>query len=75
MFSDVIMPGGMNGIEMAENLLKQAPQLPIILATGYTDKALKERIMEFSNVVFLSKPYDTETLPGIIQSMLMREVS
>lgn len=74
-FSDVIMPGGINGIEMAESLLKQKPTLPVILATGYTDKALKDRVMEFANVVFLSKPYDTEELPGIIQSMMMRRVS
>ncbi|MEX2469422.1 MAG: ATP-binding protein, partial [Pseudohongiellaceae bacterium] len=74
-FSDVIMPGGINGIEMAESLLKQKPTLPVILATGYTDRALKDRIMEFSNVIFLSKPYDTEELPGIIQSMMMRRVS
>lgn len=74
-FSDVIMPGTMNGIEMAESMEKERPGIPIILVTGYTDKAMKDRILEASNVVLLSKPYDTETLPGVIHDLLMRNVS
>lgn len=74
-FSDVIMPGTMNGIEMAEAMEKERPGTPIILVTGYTDKAMKDRILDAANVVLLSKPYDTETLPGVIHDLLMRDVS
>lgn len=74
-FSDVVMPGTINGIDMAEKMKAARPGTPIILVTGYTDKAMRERMTNTDNVVFLSKPYDTEALPGIIQDLLMRNAS
>ena len=67
-FSDIVMPGGMNGIEMAKKILKSKPDTPILLATGYTEKTLKDRIAEMDNVICISKPYDTESLPSLIDS-------
>lgn len=74
-FSDIIMPGGMNGIDMAEAILEKHPGMPIILATGYTDKGLKDRLRDQPNVLFISKPYDTEALPELIRSMPLRRAS
>lgn len=74
-FSDVIMPGGMSGISMAEKILEKRPGIPILLATGYTEKSRKDRISNYSNVVFVSKPYDTDELPGVVHSLMMQEVS
>jgi PAS domain S-box-containing protein len=34
-FSDIVMPGGMNGIELAEMIRKERPEIPILLTTGY----------------------------------------
>ena len=70
-FSDVVMPGAINGIEMAEQILKLKPAIPILLASGYTEKSLKDQILEFSNVVFVSKPYDTDEIPGLMHSMML----
>jgi len=69
-FSDVIMPGGMTGIEMAEEMLKLDPDLPILLTTGYTEKNIRDRIAEFSNIMCVSKPYDTNELPKYVHSMM-----
>jgi len=33
--SDVVMPGGMNGVSFAQYLRKNLPEMPIILITGY----------------------------------------
>lgn len=71
-FSDVIMPGGMTGIDMAEEILKLSPDKPILLTTGYTEKALKDRILEFKNIVCVSKPYDTNELPKYVHSMMQK---
>ncbi len=35
LFSDIIMPGGMNGIRLAELVRERQPDVPVILATGY----------------------------------------
>ena len=72
-FSDVIMPGGLTGIDMAERILEKSPQMPILLATGYTEKSMKDRMLAKSQAVFISKPYDTEDLPGLIHAMMTKE--
>ncbi len=74
-FSDVIMPGGLTGIDMAERMLEKSPNLPILLATGYTEKSMKDRMLATSQAVFISKPYDTEDLPGLIHAMMSKKAS
>lgn len=69
-FSDVVMPGGMSGIDMAEKLLEHKPDLPILLATGYTEQSNKNRMIEEENVVIIAKPYDTQALPNMVASMI-----
>lgn len=69
-FSDIVMPGGMSGVEMAEKIHASKPETPILLATGYTEKILTDRIQEFSNIICISKPYDTNELPRFINSMI-----
>lgn len=69
-FSDIIMPGGMTGVELARKILDINPRMPILLATGYTEKMLKDRIEEMGNVVCIAKPYDTLKLPGMINAMM-----
>jgi len=72
-FSDIIMPGGMTGIEMARKILDINPSMPVLLATGYTEKMLKDRIEDMGNVMCIPKPYDTEKLPSMIDSMMSRK--
>ena len=36
-FSDVVMPGGMNGLELAREQRGLRPQLPVLLTSGYSD--------------------------------------
>ncbi|GJM12852.1 MAG: hybrid sensor histidine kinase/response regulator [Pseudohongiella sp.] len=71
-FSDVIMPGGMTGVELASKILELAPDLPILLATGYAEKELKDRLADHKNVVLVAKPYDTNELPDLINSMMLQ---
>jgi len=70
-FSDIMMPGGMNGIDMAKQILLEKPATPILLATGYTQQILKDKIDEAENIICISKPYDTDKLPELINSMLI----
>ena len=71
-FSDVIMPGGMTGVELATKILEISPELPILLATGYAEKELKDQLIDHKNVVLVAKPYDTNELPDLINSMMLR---
>ena len=71
-FSDVIMPGGMTGVELAKKILELSPRLPILLATGYAEKQLKDQLTGHKNVVLVAKPYDTNELPDLINSMMLQ---
>ncbi len=74
-FSDIIMPGGMTGIEMAKHILKKKPNAPILLATGYTEQSLKDSIPKTENVICVPKPYDTNELPRVASSLIDKVAS
>ncbi len=71
-FSDVIMPGGMTGVELAATIAELSPDMPILLATGYAEKELKDQMVDQKNVVLVAKPYDTNELPDLINSMMLQ---
>lgn len=50
--SDVIMPGGMNGYELAENLQQQRPDILLLLMSGYNEETLPP-----SSLPLLNKPF------------------
>ena len=57
--SDMVMPGEMGGIDLAREIGRRYPQLPVVLSTGYSDAAaiaLRERVR------LLAKPYRLESL-------------
>ena len=58
-FSDIMMPGGVNGLDLAREIRKRYPRLPIVLATGYAESAANLKDGEFR---LLLKPYSLEAL-------------
>ncbi len=56
-FSDVVMPGPMNGIALAREVRRRRPGMPVLLATGYSRES--ERSVEFP---VLRKPYQASEL-------------
>ena len=62
-FSDVIMPGGMDGVALARHLREVAPETAIVLTTGYIDVTRRQEAREF---VLLHKPYSREGLTHAI---------
>jgi signal transduction histidine kinase len=58
-FSDILMPGGMNGIDLARELRRKWPDLPVVLTTGYEGAAGR---VEQERVVLIRKPYQIEEL-------------
>ncbi|GGY32462.1 hybrid sensor histidine kinase/response regulator [Pseudoduganella albidiflava] len=56
-FSDIVMPGAIGGVELARIVLTRFPQVRIVLATGYTDSRVN-----LPGVRLLAKPYDIAEL-------------
>ena len=63
-FSDIMMPGGMSGLELAREIRRRHASLPIVLTTGYADAAAGMRQNEFR---LLLKPYSTTALADALQ--------
>ena len=69
-FSDIIMPGGISGLELAARIRDRFPELPILLTTGYS-----EEVGRAHGFPVLQKPYELDTLAVALQKVLKRELS
>ena len=65
--SDMLMPGGMNGLALGEEIRRLFPTLPVILTTGYSDAATDAASAGFP---LLAKPYSIRDLAQLIASTL-----
>jgi PAS domain S-box-containing protein len=57
LFTDIVMPGGMNGIELARRAVQIYPKLKILFTSGFADALLDPRDSEMTTNRLLSKPY------------------
>ena len=62
LFSDVVMPGGMNGAQLAVEARRIRPELKVLLTSGYTASALTEDHGLSGRLEVLRKPYRREEL-------------
>jgi PAS domain S-box-containing protein len=66
-FSDVRMPGGMNGVDLAREIRRRDPRLPVVLTTGYAEGVREAQTDGFP---VLPKPYQLEALNEILTRQL-----
>ncbi|MFL6732502.1 MAG: PAS domain S-box protein [Sphingomicrobium sp.] len=69
-FSDIVMPGGISGIELARKVRERFPELPILLTTGYS-----EQVGGSHGFPVLQKPYEMGALANALGNILKREIS
>ena len=68
MFSDIVMPRGMNGVELAREAKAINPEIKILLASGYPRSALKARGLT-DDMAFIGKPYRWSDLADQMRDM------
>ena len=71
-FSDVMMPGGMSGVELAREIRKRWPELPVVLTTGYIEAA---RTAMAEGLEVLVKPYQLDVLSGILEGHISQRIA
>ncbi|MFL6764125.1 MAG: ATP-binding protein [Sphingomicrobium sp.] len=69
-FSDIVMPGGISGVELAHKVRDRFPELPILLTTGYS-----EQVTHSHGFPVLQKPYEMNTLASALGNILKREIT
>jgi two-component system NtrC family sensor kinase len=65
--SDIVMPGDLNGLDLARRIGTLRPTLPVLLATGYSDVAQEAADEGFP---VLRKPYEVAALHAAIAAKL-----
>ncbi|MGD9538763.1 MAG: ATP-binding protein [Alphaproteobacteria bacterium] len=70
LFTDIVMPGGMNGRELADELARRTPALKVLYTSGYTENAITHHGRLDPGVALLTKPYRKEELARKIHQAL-----
>jgi PAS domain S-box-containing protein len=70
LFTDVIMPGTMNGRQLADAIRKHRPALKTLFTSGYTENAIIHHGRLDAGVLLLAKPYRRSDLAGMIRKAL-----
>jgi PAS domain S-box-containing protein len=70
-FSDIVMPGPIDGVGLAREIRARFPDVPVVLTTGYSDAAQAAP----SNLKILRKPFDTDALRDFIEDMTEKSLA
>jgi two-component system NtrC family sensor kinase len=70
LFTDVVLPGGMNGRQLADEVLRLRPAIKVLFATGYTRNAIIHQGRLDPDVELLSKPFTSDLLARKIAELL-----
>jgi CheY-like chemotaxis protein len=70
LLTDVVMPEGLTGLELAEKLWAEAPNLPVVLTSGYSPQMAGQQRGLGEGVPFLQKPYPPEKLATMVRDAL-----
>jgi PAS domain S-box-containing protein len=72
LFSDMRMPEGMTGLDLAEKLRKDIPNLKVIISSGYNVELAGQGLPSPGDIVYFTKPYEFEVLLKTIRDCLDR---
>jgi CheY-like chemotaxis protein len=71
LFTDVIMPGTLNGKQLVDEALKRRPTLKVLFTSGYTENAIVHHGRLDSGVLLLAKPYRKSELARMLRLALI----
>jgi signal transduction histidine kinase/CHASE3 domain sensor protein len=70
LFTDVVMPGGISGRNLAEAIAKRRPGIKVLYTSGYTDNAVMHHGRLDEGVLLLTKPYRKPQLAKMVRQAL-----
>ena len=70
LFTDVVMPGGMNGRQLADEALRRRPGLKVLFTTGYTRNAIVHHGRLDPGVQMIGKPFSFGELSAKVRALL-----
>jgi len=70
LFSDIVMPGGLNGIQLAEEARRLQPALKVLLTSGHADAMLPDKGGLPEDFPVLGKPYRRDQLAAHLRAII-----
>ena len=74
LFTDIVMPGGMTGVELAREARKLRPLLKILLTSGFAETTVQNHSQQGETINILSKPYRRQELARKVQEVLSGKI-
>ena len=68
--TDLVMPGGMSGLDLTQLLLQKKPGLKVVYMSGYSPQIAGKDIALSKGTAFLSKPFNLQKLAQTIREQL-----
>ena len=69
-FSDVIMPSGMSGYDLANELRRHYQNIKVLMTSGYRDKVFDRDGIDNANIILLGKPYRKAELAEAVRTVI-----
>ena len=73
-FTDMVMPEGVSGRQLADQVLADRPEIRIIITSGYSVEVFGKELAPSDNVTFLQKPYQPEQLLSCVRAMIDKRI-
>ncbi len=70
LFTDIVMAGGMSGVELAQKVRESRPDLKVLFTSGYAEPAVMTKGLLTENAAWLGKPYSTDQLRDKLRVLL-----
>jgi signal transduction histidine kinase/CheY-like chemotaxis protein/HAMP domain-containing protein len=70
LLTDMVMPEGVSGVDLAQKLMAKKPRLKVIFTSGYTMDDVSGEFLAHNNAQFLQKPYTRTTLAHAVRKKL-----
>jgi PAS domain S-box-containing protein len=75
LFTDVVMAGGMTGLDLAREARRRRPGLKILFTSGYAEPAIAQSSQATQDAGWLGKPYGADALAGKLAELLAGEAA
>ncbi|MBL9127818.1 MAG: response regulator, partial [Verrucomicrobiales bacterium] len=70
LLTDVVMPAGTNGLDLAEELQSRKPELRVVISSGYSSDFVRAPSPARPRTTYLPKPYAAKTLATALRALL-----